>query len=140
MRAPIEEYKYKKIAKNYDFNGYKRVYLVHIRKTGGTSLNHMFLSLSGEDPKVLYAKLARTAPHRLLCNGLIYGGWTVKLIEKGNYFYAFSHTPMYQINLPAKTFSFACFRDPAKRVVSHYNMLMNLHINKIDHPCMATEG
>lgn len=139
-KTTIEENKYQKIAESYDLNGYKRVYLVHIRKTGGTSLNNMFLSLSGEDSNVLYAQLARTPGHRLLSNGRIYVGWNVKLINNGNYFYAFSHTPTHQLALPHGTFTVSCFRDPVKRVVSHYNMLIDFQVNKIDHPCMATEG
>jgi len=136
----IEEPKYKKIANNYDFLGYKRVYLVHIRKTGGTSLNNMFLSLSNEDSSTLYNRLAKIPGHRILSNGLIYVGWNARLINKGNYFYAFSHIPLHQLNLPKETFTVSCFRDPVKRVVSHYNMLMDFRVNKIDHPCMATEG
>ncbi len=27
---------------DYDLSGYKRIYLIHIRKTRGTSINHMF--------------------------------------------------------------------------------------------------
>jgi hypothetical protein len=140
-KSIIEEGKYQKIASNnYDLQGYKRVYLVHIRKTGGTSLNNMFLSLSKEEPTHLYSKLANTPSHRLISNGLIYVGWNVRLINKGNYFYAFSHTPLHQLNLPDSTFTVSCFRDPVKRVLSHYNMLMDYRVNKIDNPCMATEG
>jgi len=132
--------KYKDITEGYDLKGYKRVYLVHIRKTGGTSLNNMFLSLSGEDSSQLYAQLAKTPDHRLLSNGKIYVGWNVKYINKGAYYYAFSHTPFHRLSLPDTTFTVSCFRDPVKRVVSHYNMLMDFYVNKIDHPCMETEG
>lgn len=114
--------------------------MVHIRKTGGTSLNNMFLSLSGEDSNQLYAQLAQMPDHRLFSNGKIYVGWNVKYINKGVYFYAFSHTPFHRLSLPDKTFTVSCFRDPVKRVVSHYNMLMDFYVNEIDHPCMETEG
>jgi len=100
----------------------------------------MFLSLSGEDSSYLYSRLAQSSDHRLLSNGKIYVGWNVKYINEGSYFYAFSHTPFHRLSLPAKTFTVSCFRDPVKRVVSHYNMLMEFHVNKIDHPCMATEA
>ena len=129
-----------KLTKEYNFNGYKRIYLVHIRKTGGTSLNNMFLSLSGEDPSQLYTQLAQSSDHCLNRNGFVYVGWNLRTINKGNYFYAFSHIPFHELSLPDKTFTVACFRDPVKRVMSHYNMLMDFYLNEVDHPCMETEG
>lgn len=131
---------FREIAAGYDINGYQRIYLVHIRKTGGTSLNDMFLSLSGQDSAALYRQLAETPDHRLLVNGLIYVGWNVRHINRGNYYYGFSHEPLHKLDLPARTFTLSCFRDPVKRVVSHYNMLMDYRVNNIDHPCMAVEG
>ncbi|MCD4762209.1 hypothetical protein K8R32_04605, partial [bacterium] len=48
------------ISQKYNIgNGYKRVYLFHIRKTGGTSLNFSFLSLSGSDEAAVYKKLGQ---------------------------------------------------------------------------------
>jgi len=135
-----KERKYRKITESYDLKGYKRVYLIHIRKTGGTSLNNMFLSLPGKDSSQLYAQLAQIPDHRLLSNGKIYVGWNVKYINEGVYYYAFSHTPFHRLSIPDKTFTVSCFRDPVKRVVSHYNMLMDFYVNGIDHPCMETEG
>jgi len=135
-----EEGRYRKIASNYDLNGYKRIYFVHIRKTGGTSLNHMFLSLSGEDPGSLYAQLAKAPGYRICANGLIYVGWNVRHINRGNYFYGFSHTPLHKLDLPKATFTVSCFRDPVERVISHFNMLMYFRANNIDHPCMEIEG
>ena len=73
-KGAIEENKYQQISSIFDLNGYKRIYLVHIRKTGGTSLNNMFLSLSGEDPGLLYDQLSEIPKHHLLCNGLSYVG------------------------------------------------------------------
>lgn len=140
VKGELEEKRYQKIASGYDINGFKRIYLVHIRKAGGTSLINMFLSLSGEDPVSLYSQLAKTPDHRLLSNGIIYVGWRVRYINRGNYFYGFSHTPLHKLDLPKGTFTITCFRDSVKRVVSHYNMLMNFKANNIYHPCMATEG
>ncbi|MEJ2452107.1 MAG: sulfotransferase family 2 domain-containing protein [Gammaproteobacteria bacterium] len=137
---PTKEKRYRNITSGYDFNGFKRIYLIHIRKTGGTSLNNMFLSLSGEDHASLYERLAASPLHRVLSNGLVFVGWNVALINKGNYFYGFSHTPLYQLKLPAQTFTITCFRDPASRVISHYRMLMEYRDKNVDHPCMSTEG
>ncbi|MBI5007633.1 MAG: sulfotransferase family 2 domain-containing protein [Nitrosomonadales bacterium] len=125
---------------SYDLGGYKRIYLVHIRKTGGTSLNHIFLNLQTGDSASLYENLARSPDHRIICGDKVYVGWNVRYINAGNYFYAFSHTPLHELDLPEGTFTVTCFRDPVKRVISHYNMLMNFQVNKIDHPCMAIEG
>lgn len=138
-KAIVVNKKYKKIAENYNLHGYKRIYFVHIRKTGGTSLNNMFLSLSGNDSN-LYAQLAQAPDHRLINNGLIYVGWEVKQINKGNYFYAFSHTPFHKLSLPDQTFTVTCFRDPVERVISHYKMLMDYYVSNTDHPCMEIEG
>ena len=132
VKGAMEERGLRQIASDYDFNGYKRIYLVHIRKTGGTSLNKMFLSLSGIDPTSLYKELQRTSDHRILSNGLIYVGWKVSRINKGNYFYAFSHT--------CGTFTVSCFRDPVERVLSHYNMLMEMRIKNINSSWMVREG
>lgn len=130
-----------KINQYHNFmNEYRGIYLVHIRKTGGTSLNHMFFSLSGEEPRSIYSSLVKTPDHRIVSNSKIYVGWNVRYINEGNYLYAFSHTPFHKLKIPEKIFTITCFRDPVKRVISHYNMLMNFYVNKIDHPCMKTEG
>lgn len=141
--SKLSDSKYRKIASKYDFHGYRRFYLVHIRKTGGTSLNHMFLALSGDDPSSLYHTMsANTAApyHRVVRHNKIYVCWNVDLINRGDYFYGFSHTPVYKLDLSPKTFTVTCFRDPVKRVISHYAMLMEMREHHRDHPCMAVEG
>jgi hypothetical protein len=140
VNGRISEGKIKEIAKSYDFQGYKRLYLVHIRKTGGTSLNNMFLSLAGGDSQALYSQLATTPSHRSIRNGLIFVGWDVSHINRGNYFYGFSHTPYHELTLPEKTFTITCLRDPIERVLSHYNMLTHYRRSNVLHPCMAVEG
>jgi len=139
-QTALENSKYHEIANTYNINGFKRIYLVHIRKTGGTSLNNMFLSLSQEDSNLLYGQLDKKPNHRLLSNGLIFVGWNVRLINRGDYFYAFSHTPWYELDLPPCTFTISCFRDPIGRVLSHYNMLMGYRKNGNNHPTMRVEG
>ena len=114
----------RQLCSTYDLNGYDRMYLVHIRKTGGTSLNNMFLSVSGYDSQALYQELANRPTHRVIRNGLVFVGWDIASINRGLYFYAFSHHPFHKLSLPERTFTFSCLRDPMKRVVSHYNMLM----------------
>lgn len=140
LKSPLDEARLRAVTAQYDFGGYRRIYLVHIRKTGGTSLNHSFLTLSGEDPQALYKRLGQKPDHRLLSNDKVFVGWNIPYINGGNYFYAFSHEPLHTLSLPEKTFTVTCFRDPVKRVLSHYNMLMEYRSNNNPHPCMAIEG
>jgi len=119
---------------------YERIYHVHIRKTGGTSLNHMFLSLAGDEPHRLYKRLVAHPTHCINAGGLTYVGWNPDLINRGSYFYAFSHIPLHKLALPPRTFTITCFRDPVKRVLSHYQMLLAFKSAGVDHPCMKTEG
>ena len=117
-----------------------RVYHVHIRKTGGTSLNHMFLALSGAEPDQLYSQLAADSEHVIRTGAFCYVGWNLSKIIEGRYFYAFSHIPFYELRLPQRTFTVTCLRDPVKRVISHYQMLYYYRANGVTHPCMPIEG
>lgn len=119
---------------------FERLYFFHVRKTGGTSLNHTFLSLGGEDGAQVYERLGSRRPHRIISGDKIFVGWQKRLIEQGNYFYAFSHTPWHKLHLPDETFSLTCIRDPVQRVLSHYRMLVEYKMNNVNHPCMKTEG
>jgi hypothetical protein len=128
----ISEPKFSKLA-NYDLNGYKRIYFYHILKTGGTSINHMFLSLAADHPQQAYRQLYQRGDHRILIKGNIYVGWNRRLINRGNYLYAFSHHPAYNLYLPPNTFTFTCLRDPVKRVISHYKMLIEYQSKGMKH-------
>jgi len=133
-----EDRKCQKIA-NYNVAGkYKRVYLYHIRKTGGTSLNNMFLSLADDD-KNLYKKLNRSLSQRFISNGFVIQGWNPLLIERGHFFYGFSHLPSHQLNLKSDTFTITCLRDPYKRIVSLYNMLIDQVENDPLHPGLKSQ-
>ena len=117
------------------------IYHYHIRKTGGTSINFAFLSHSdAPDLDNFYRKLARKKNSRLIANERVFVGWNKRLIEGGKYFYAFSHTPAHELQIPKNTFTFTCLRDPARRVISHYKMLRYYQENNIAHPCMRVEG
>ncbi|HLO15689.1 MAG TPA: sulfotransferase family 2 domain-containing protein [Anaerolineales bacterium] len=133
----LEDHRYKKLATYHITGGYQRIYLYHIQKTGGTSLNYMFLSLGGEDPLDVYNRLAAKGlkARRTLSNDKVYVGWDKKLIEDGNYFYAFSHTPKHRLRIPEETFTITCLRDPKKRVLSLYKEFFEYKLNDVDHPC-----
>ncbi len=117
------------------------IYHVHIRKTGGTSINIAFLSnQTKQDGAALFRDLAKKRNNRILRDKKVFVGWNLPLINQGDFSFAFSHAPLHQLTLPAWAIIFTCLRDPVKRVISHYNMLKGYQINKIDHPCMKNEG
>ena len=98
-------------------NGYERIYHVHIRKSAGTSINSAFWALSG-------LNLKRVKRKALLIKGkYIYVRNNEHLIEEGHYFYANSHIPYWNLNLPKNTFVFCMLRDPYKRLLSLYRYL-----------------
>ena len=104
---------------------YKRVYHYHVRKTGGTSLNHSFLALADAAPTDLYKAIATSFDHSVTSKGRVYVGWNKRLIERGHYFYAYSHIPAHQLRLPSDTFTVTVLRHPIDRILSHYAMLLD---------------
>jgi len=132
---------YKIISK--DGSQYSRIYHSHIRKCAGTAFNHKFIGNSCNQEikiiKKIYGDAAKNGGSSFH-NGKAFVGWNKKLIESGNYFYAWSHIPMHNLKLPKNTFILTTFRDPVERVISHYKMIYEYYISNIDHPCMKTEG
>ena len=100
----------------------------------------MFHSLSGESPDTVYQQLANTDPHQICVGKIVYAAWQQDVLEAGDYHYGFSHIPFAQLTLPKRTFTFTCFRDPVKRVVSHYRMLLELQQAETPHKCLAVEA
>jgi hypothetical protein len=116
------------------------IYHYHVRKTGGTTINFSFLSTVTNDPENIYEKITQTPGHYLEINKKGFTGWNTDVINSGKYFYGWSHTPYYNLNIPNNMITLTCFRDPIKRFISYYNMLMYYKKNNIKHPCMLTEG
>lgn len=121
---------------------HKRIYHVHIRKCGGTSVNMMFLQqIAGHgDAQKAYDDLSRDPDHRVVVADIPIVGWNQRLIERGAFGFGFSHIPFHELSLPKDTYSFLLLRDPASRVVSHYAMLRSFIEQSIAHPCLKTEG
>ncbi len=135
-----EQNRISRIARQYDFRGFRRIYHFHIRKTGGTSVGKMLMSCHGNDGGEVWSELGSAPEKPLVKNGLVFVGWNQHLINQGDYFFAFSHLSYDQVTLPARTFTFTCFRDPAARLISHYRMLVDLSKLEKPHPCFAVEG
>lgn len=116
--------------------GFSRIYHIHVRKTGGTSVNQSFLSLGGEDPQAVYNRLGTSPRHHVKSGARYFVGWDNVAIESGAYFFGFSHHPVHRLRLPSGTFTVTCLRDPVRRVLSHFRMLKKYREvghNKPDH-------
>lgn len=102
---------------------FDRIYHVHSRKTGGTSVNKMFLALSGTpDVDALYERLA-TPPFNVGYGDWRFSGWSARSLRYPQFDYGFSHVPLNRLALPPRTFRFTILRDPISRVCSLYDML-----------------
>ena len=124
---------------NIEKYGFSRIYHFHVRKTGGTSINNAFLSLGNIDGNEFRREHNAKKIKRSLSQDRVYVSWDRYLINQGNYFYGWSHYPKHELSVPDSTFSFAVFRDPVDRVISHYGMIKHFSDNNIDHPCMKIE-
>lgn len=118
----------------------ERICFVHIRKTAGTSLNHMFLSLCGLDAPTIYEALGNEPSHRLTFNDWVFIGWHTRLINRGHYHYAWTHDPWHQLRIPPGTFVFTCLRDPLERVLSLHRMLVEQRNAGGKHPGFAGQA
>jgi hypothetical protein len=120
----------------YNISGYERIYHIHNEKTGGTSLNYIFLSQGGESGEEVYSQMLKTKGWCVISNDKIFVGWNKFLIEKGYYFYAFSHIPTHMLKIPSNTFTVTCLRDPINRFISNYKEYLTYKTKNIKHPAL----
>jgi len=118
------------------------IYHYHVRKSGGTSINHAFYASANEDLGKCYNQVMRRLwVKRIRENNKTYVANDKKIIGSGNYFYAHSHFTYDEIKLPDFVRKITCLRDPAKRILSHYKMLCEYKTkNWHDHPTFLKEG
>ena len=118
--------------------GFDRVYCYHIRKTAGTSLALAFMNLNGGQGE--RAGKSHITDGWVVHDGRVYTFHNKYLLEKGAYFYGFSHAAMHEVQLPDNTMRLTLLRDPASRLISYYRMLVRWEKNDIPHPARAAEG
>jgi hypothetical protein len=97
--------------------GVERVYHLHIRKTGGTTVNAAFWALGGRNFADMLGR------RRIVAGDYVFVRHHAAEIERGAYFYASSHRPLHTLNLPRGTFTVTVLRDPVSRLAGHYRTL-----------------
>jgi len=104
---------------------FQRIYHNHIRKCAGTSMNLAMIQAMGGDSST-HKELVQRKFHKINLQLGSCVGWNTAAINRGSFFYAFSHEPLHRLKLNDSTFTFCFLRDPVERVISHYNMLKDL--------------
>lgn len=100
----------------------RRIYFYHVRKTGGTTFAHAFLTLGGEDPRMVERRMRRP-PFCTSSDHYRFAYQDPGLLRHGHFFFGYGHEPAERIHLPDNTFTVTILRDPADRVVSLYRYL-----------------
>jgi hypothetical protein len=85
-------------------------------------------------------KLAKARNQRLVSGNIVYVAFNKKLIKQGHYHYAYSHHSKHSLTLPDETFTITCLRDPAKRLISHYKMILEYPLKNPNSKKRSTEG
>ena len=120
VRSIPDNSRCKQLSDQYRIAGdYRRIYFYHIRKTAGTSLCAAFFRLAAPNGEEAMSVLAKRGG-RIVLDDKVYVGWNRYLIERGEYFFGFSHFPAHRLRLPNETYTVTCLRDPVRRIISHY--------------------
>lgn len=109
---------------------YQRIYHFHIQKTAGTSLNSAFYHASGINfEEEILKQFSNIFTRSIRINDKIFSDHNISIINKGAYFYSWSHYPFEDIEVDSDTFTFTSIRDPQSRLISYYNFLTDIKNN-----------
>jgi hypothetical protein len=111
---------------------------VHVSNTGSAIscrrlLAHLFFPYKKDG-----GNLAQ--PYVPLPGNIVYVAFNKKLIKQGHYHYAYSHHAKHSLTLPDETFTITCLRDPVKRLISHYKMILEYSLKNPNSKKRSTEG
>jgi hypothetical protein len=81
------------------------------------------MALGGEDPAVVHHRVLPDDPRATRSGPYVFVAADSRATAWGQWFFAFSHTPRWQLRLPPATFTVTVLRDPLARVVSLYRYL-----------------
>ena len=104
-------------------DGSRRIYLHHIRKTGGTSITASLLSSSTRSPKDINQRLASRRPRVARAGDMVFSAHDRIALQAGWYTYGWSHIPAWRLRLRPQTYTVTVLRDPVARVLSLYRYL-----------------
>jgi hypothetical protein len=105
-------------------DGSRRVFCHHIRKTAGTSLFLSFLALGGEDPMVVWRRIAASRLQRTTSAGYGFASINRSVLAEGAYLFGRAHRSVSRQPLPSGTFTVTILRDPVERVHSYFDYLV----------------
>jgi hypothetical protein len=100
----------------------RRIYCYHVRKTGGTTFAHAFLTLGGEEPGKVERRM-KNPPFCTASGPYRFAYQDPPLLRRGYFFFGYGHKPAETLRLPGQTFTVTILRDPVDRVVSLYRYL-----------------
>ena len=123
----------------YNTFGTRPIYLSHVRKTGGTSLNFSFFALATSDPKTTWMKMREDGSEIVDVGNYRFVTRNKEFIESGRYSYAHSHIPLHELNLREDVFTVCSIRDPVERIRSHYRMVSSYLANGVQKKWLETE-
>ena len=112
------------LVRKQNFNGFQKIYHIHIQKTGGTSINLALLEqfsgglLSGKESYSHLMKKTSIRPAKIRSTA-----FSKALLNLGFYNFGFSHTPFYKLKFPKRTYTFTVLRDPYQRIYSRFKHL-----------------
>jgi hypothetical protein len=111
-------------SRHYELDGgHRRVFHVHVAKTGGTSLSRSFLGVGGEDVDEVHHRMMATEPRATRSGPYVLVAHDPRALRRGWYFFGWSNHPIWYVAPPDDTFTVTVLRDPMARVLSLYRYL-----------------
>ncbi|WP_370276578.1 hypothetical protein [Roseovarius indicus] len=123
----------------YNTFGDRPIYLAHIRKTGGTSLNFSFFALASPDPESIWMKMREDGSEIVDEGDYRFVTRNKGHIEAGQYSYAHSHIPFHELDLRENVFTVCALRDPVDRIRSHYRMVGSYLVSGVQKKWLEVE-